>query len=376
MNALNVQSSSAYADIRAAYLPFSNYYHAVEQVNNRGIMVDVQVDNVDGTVGLRLDPADSNILWAVYRDAPRNRGGVIKLDLEAKSNLTLFDGVPSGGSTKPNDVEVAYIGGEVYYTDTSKFLVFKLTPKGDRDSDSYNSEIIARNICIDCTPGSENGPNGIVLYPNTDQDKPKVALVSIYPGPVSKYSAFVSIDLHSLKVTNISVSPSSLLLNYDGLTFDSEQEFLFAASNTHNYISALYSCDGWTKTAIVAQTFSAGCDVGDVSTMAYTSNGELILNCLSIKSKTNTDFRTTRIPDIRKRILGDDYTSASQLCGIEPNSGGGSNEDDDEQQTINNLSGVIGVLVFIVFLLNCYIFYNIYNSKLAVKAPLASDHQL
>lgn len=283
--------------------------------------VALRVDNPSDktTVGIRFDPNDptGDTLWAAYRPSKGFEvSGAIRMSIK-NGNVTLDCNVFNTVTKLPiqeNDIAISTSSGDVFFTATDTFQIYRISSS---TFDNFNAPgvVFADEICGNCTKGSDNGPNGIAIYPGASIND-EILISSVY-GRSNVTGFLYSISTADGLKRKLSMSDLGYTRQIDGLTFDSKNEFLFGMSHDYNAIIALYSCDGWKTEARIAQMFSGGCKTSDTTTAAYTSSGDLLIYCASMFQ--TGPYTVARISSIRSRILGSTYSSVAELCSGSPN---------------------------------------------------------
>ena len=246
-----------------------------------------------------------------------------------------------------NDVAISTHDGNVYFTMTDTFEVFRVLASESGGS-SAPGTLFADQLCGNCTKGSKNGPNGIALYPGSNLFS-EVFITSIY-GKTNETGFLYSVSTSDGAKTKLRPSDQGYTRQIDGLTFDSKFEFLFGMSHGYNAIVAMFSCDGWTTEFYIAQVFSGGCATGDTTTAAYTSSGDLLIYCGT--GFTTGPYTVSRISNIRKRILGSTYSSTAELCdALYPGTDDGADvtSTDDDNKLTSDETAIVVLAVFLFF---------------------------
>lgn len=169
---------------------------------------------------------------------------------------------------------------------------------------------------------------------------------------IASGNGFFRVDIAGGTQTRLTVIPDTFVDNLDGIRFDDEEEFLFVAGFGTDAVSAYFSCDDWKSTMYLAGVFQGGCSDGTNTAVTYTSSGDLVITC--VDGFGAGPYPSTRITNIRSRLLGISYSSVDDFCdGEEPfdldgdKDTDGDEDDDEEEET------VLIVLIVLTCLMGC-----------------------
>lgn len=293
----------------------------------------VQFTTGSGALGIQVDQKYDNIVWGAFSPSDGNQGGIFRFDSTTGDVYGVFQLGYLPGSFL-NDVSIDNYDGTVYSTNMGLPHLIEATKPNDRTGlkdTSVETTTVAEDVCVDCSStcdgtGTTCGPNGIAVISNGNK-KAKALIAGVFSYTVAS-NAFFRIGISDGSKTKLKVVPSTFVERLDGIRFDDEGEFLFVASFGTDAVTAYYSCDGWTETMYVAGVFKGGCSDGTNTAVAYTKSGDLVVTC--VNGFGPGPYTSTRITNIRSRLLGVSYSSINDFCdGKEPFD---LSEDDDEDK--------------------------------------------
>lgn len=235
--------------------------------------------------------------------------------------------------------------------------IISIKPSNRLDiTSSLTISTVATNICIDCSETCDGtgdcGPNGIAVVQN-GKKKAKTLITGAFSfNPDS--NGLYSIDISTGVKTLLQAIPNTFVQRLDGIRFDDEGEFLFVASYGINTITAYYSCDNWKQTIYVAGVFKGGCSDGTNTAVTYTSSGDLIITC--VNNFGSGPYTSTRITNIKSRLLGISYSSIEDFCEGDEPFDTDSNDNDNNNDNDEDNEWSITIIILIILTIFCGIF--------------------
>ena len=320
----------------------------MKKVLSNGALASISPLNL---LGILVEPVYDHLVWSAYNAADGKGGGILRCNtMTGSCDISVNLDVEVNGKYPAfyNDISIDPIDGTVYSADTGGHKI-EATRPNDRSASTSDTGVTTRlitsNLCIDCssTCGFDGagtcGPNGIALLSNGK--KSASALITGVYSTIASGNGFFRVDIAEGTQTPLTVVPDTFVDNLDGMRFDDEEEFLFVAGFGTDAVSAYFSCDDWKSTMYLAGVFQGGCSDGTNTAVTYTSAGDLVITC--VNGFGPGPYPSTRITNIRSRLLGISYSSVDDFCdGEEPfdldddneSNGDGDEDDDAEEETV------------------------------------------
>jgi len=330
-------------------------------------------------LGIQVDPLYDNMVWTAYNSINGAEAGIYRCNsLNGQCDIILNQ---ADGTNPPfyNDVSIDPVDGCVYSTDMGlSHRIESHLPGKYRAETSSNwvvtTKLIAEDICVDCSSTCDGtgdcGPNGIALIPN-ENERAEALITGAFSMTPSKNGIF-RVNIAKGSKTRLTAVPDTFVDHLDGMRFDPEGEFLFVASFGTDAITAYYSCDDWKSTIYVGGVFSGGCSDGTNTAITYTTSGDLIITC--VNNFGPGPYTSTRITNIRSRLLGVSYSSIEDYCeGEEPFQVDSTSDNDDDSFRPSFLM-FSPILVFTAFFLfSASYYYYIKSTYLRLGATTSKE---